>query len=332
MAQLFFFSAGSIGFALPLAGIQSVIQMIALQPPSVPARCQAGTINLHGSIIPVYSLRELAGLPARPPDLTDMLLIASAGETSVALWIDETRGIGEAEISPHPAGTDGTLPPGIAVTKNRIIVMTVLDRFLDAAGPGILAGTLKDLGITGETIAAETVAADIPEYGTVRAVLTGRAAKMVRPEPDTAPEKTTEILRFLLAYQQYGIEMDYVREVILTGEITPVPGAPDFISGICVVRGQIISLVDLRVLFRIPEKGLTDLNRVIVMTNGKLTFGILADTISGVGTIATDRIHAPRPDDLPGGQRYLKGVIDDNTFVIDAGAILRDPSIIIDDS
>jgi chemotaxis signal transduction protein len=120
--------------------------------------------------------------------------------------------------------------------------------------------------------------------------------------------------------------------VILTGEITPVPGTPDFISGICAARGQIISLVDLRALFCIPEKGLTDLNRVIVMTNGEITFGILADTISGVATIALDHIVPPRPNELPGGRRFLKGSLGGTMFLLDGAAILGDPGIIVDDA
>jgi len=147
----------------------------------------------------------------------------------------------------------------------------------------------------------------------------------------TTYAEMAEILRFQLAYREYAIEMKYVREVILTGEITPVPGTPDFISGICAARGQIISLVDLRALLRIPEKGLTDLNRVIVMTNGEITFGILADTISGVGTVALDHIVPPPEDEFPGCRGYLKGILGGNTRLLDAAAILSDPGIIIDD-
>jgi purine-binding chemotaxis protein CheW len=166
----------------------------------------------------------------------------------------------------------------------------------------------------------------------VRAVLAERAAKMLHPEPGTATTELTEILRFQLAYREYALEMKYVREVILTGEITPVPGTPDFISGICAARGQIISLVDLRALLRIPEKGLTDLNRVIVMTDGKITFGILADTISGVGTIAMDQMAGPGSNEEDPGRRYIKGVLSGGLFVLDAAAILGDPGIIIEDT
>jgi chemotaxis signal transduction protein len=156
---------------------------------------------------------------------------------------------------------------------------------------------------------------------------------MLPAEPGFLESEMTEVLRFQLAYRQYALEMKFVQEVIITGEITPVPGTPDFISGICAVRGQIISLVDLRALLKIPEKGLTDLNRVIVMTNGKNTFGILADSISGVGIICLNQVAAPRSEDLLGGSKYFRGTLDqENLFLLDAGTILGDPGIIVDDA
>ena len=131
-------------------------------------------------------------------------------------------------------------------------------------------------------------------------------------------------------YQEYAIGMQYVREVVLTGDITPVPGTPDFIAGICAVRGEIISLVDLRPLFSLTEKGLTDLNRVIVLTDNKLTFGILADHITGVGTIDMDQ-HPPIPAALPIDRKYILGVTGDSMIILDAAVLLSDPRMMIDE-
>jgi purine-binding chemotaxis protein CheW len=166
----------------------------------------------------------------------------------------------------------------------------------------------------------------------VQSILEERARKLAVPEPGTIDTEMVELLRFRLAYKEYALEMQYVQEVILTGEITPVPGVPAYISGICASRGQIISLVDLRALFTIQETGLTDLNRVIVISNGRITFGILADDISGIGTIPTDHIFPSAPDPASAQGRYFKGTVGDTFVVLDAAAILSDPLMIIEDS
>jgi purine-binding chemotaxis protein CheW len=171
-----------------------------------------------------------------------------------------------------------------------------------------------------------------PVTDRVQSILAERARKLAAPEPGTIETEMVELLRFRLAYMEYALEMQYVQEVILTGEITPVPGVPPYISGICAARGQIISLVDLRALFTIPETGLTDLNRVIVISNGRITFGILADDISGIGTIPTDRIIPSAPGLVSAQGRYFKGTVGDTFVVLDAAAILSDPLMIIEDS
>lgn len=170
-----------------------------------------------------------------------------------------------------------------------------------------------------------------PSDQEVRRILGERARKLAVPEAEPVAAGIIEVLRFQLAYQEYALEMRYVKEVILTGEITPVPGAPPFISGICAARGRIISLVDLRVLLSLPEKGLTDLNRVIVITDGRVTFGILADNITGTGTIPSFLILLPETSMTPPWRKYLKGYFRNALIVLDAAAILADPALIVED-
>jgi purine-binding chemotaxis protein CheW len=165
----------------------------------------------------------------------------------------------------------------------------------------------------------------------VRKILAERAKKIAAPDAGAIEAGFVEVLRFQLAYREYALEMRYVREVILTGEITPVPGAPPFISGICAARGQIISLVDLRVLFSLPEKGLTDLNRVIVITDGHITFGILADNITGMGTIPSYLILMPDTGMALSWKKYLKGYVSNSLIVLDAAVILADPALVVED-
>jgi len=336
MVQVFLFSTCGVRCALPLAGIQSVIQMMAMEPPMDTRRGLAGTANLHGRIVPVYSLRELLGMPGRPPRISDMLLIAEANGETMGIWIDHIHSVEELTIlsPPETAGEHGGTPiQGIALTPDGIVVITDIATFLTHPPNEIGVQKLMALRTDGDTALSVVQEEEISDPGTARAILAERALKMLPAEPGFLESEMTEVLRFQLAYRQYALEMKFVQEVIITGEITPVPGTPDFISGICAVRGQIISLVDLRALLKIPETGLTDLNRVIVMTNGKNTFGILADSISGVGIISLDQVDPPRTGDLPYGCKYLRGTLDrGNLYLLDAGTILGDPGIIVDEA
>jgi purine-binding chemotaxis protein CheW len=55
-----------------------------------------------------------------------------------------------------------------------------------------------------------------------------------------------EVVEFLLAQERYGIATRCVREVLPLVELTPLPGVPPFVLGIANVRGQIVSVLDLK--------------------------------------------------------------------------------------
>src|SRR5580704_8938300 len=71
-------------------------------------------------------------------------------------------------------------------------------------------------------------------------VLRSRALALARKSAgrDSA-EESLEVVEFLLAYENYGIELKYVREVYPLRDFTPLPGTPAFIMGVTNVRGQV---------------------------------------------------------------------------------------------
>ena len=92
-------------------------------------------------------------------------------------------------------------------------------------------------------------------------------------------------MEFLLAHERYGFETRHVREVCRLNTLTTIPGTPPFVRGIINLRGEILSVIDIRKFFELPDKGLSDLNRVIILNSRTMEFGVLADSIEGVKTI-----------------------------------------------
>lgn len=142
-------------------------------------------------------------------------------------------------------------------------------------------------------------------------------------------EKTIEILEFLSAYERYGIETSYVREVYPLKEFTPLPCTPPFVLGIINVRGQILSVMDIKKFFDLPEKGLGDLNKVIILHSDNMEFGILVDVILGVHNILLGELQPSLPTLTGIREEYLKGVTGERLVILDAGKLLSDKKIII---
>ncbi|RNC73320.1 MAG: purine-binding chemotaxis protein CheW [Desulfuromonadales bacterium] len=163
-------------------------------------------------------------------------------------------------------------------------------------------------------------------------ILKARAATLAKDSLDgETTEGNLEILEFLLAYERYGIEMSFVRETCPLRDLTPLPCTPPFVLGLINVRGEIVSVIDLKKFFDLPEKGLTDLNKVVIVHDDATTFGILADEIIGVGMVSGDAIQPSLPTLTGIRDEYLKGITGERTIILDGNRILTDRRLIVND-
>ena len=322
------FSVEGVSCAITVGKTVFVERMVWITPRSNMGSRIAGVIDLHGRIVPVYQIRALLGFPDRQPRLSDVLIITKSGTGCVALWVDETSGI--SPYTDHTLENTPTLA-GQSVVQGGIITAEGLFIILDL--PGFLTNPNTEqirASLHPRNVFPHEDMGDEAE-GRVSAILAERAQKLSQPAARSPGIVRIDVLKFRLAYQEYAIGMKYVREVVLTGGITPVPGTPEYISGICAVRGEIISLVDLRAFFSISGKGLTDLNRVIVVTDGIMTFGILADYITGIATIPANLPVATVPVPSTAAVPYLLGVVE-GIVVLDGAALFSDPRMVIDET
>jgi purine-binding chemotaxis protein CheW len=159
-------------------------------------------------------------------------------------------------------------------------------------------------------------------------ILKQRATILAREQHvDQVVQVRLEVIEFLLAYERYAIETSWVREVYPLKEITALPGAPSFVLGIINVRGRIVSIVDLKKFFDLPSRGLTDFNKVIIIGDGNIEFGLLADAVPGVRQIVGEEIQAPLPTQTGVRAEYVQGLTADRLVILNVAKILADPAI-----
>ncbi|MFZ0320817.1 MAG: chemotaxis protein CheW [Candidatus Sulfotelmatobacter sp.] len=147
----------------------------------------------------------------------------------------------------------------------------------------------------------------------------------------TSPHLLLEVVEFVLGPERYGIESHHIREIHPLSEFTPLPCTPAFVLGLVNVRGQILSIINIKKLFDLPEKGLTDLNKVILVHADHMEFGILADAILGVRSITPEELHPALPTLTGIRAEYLKGITKDSLVLIDIEKILSDERILVNE-
>jgi purine-binding chemotaxis protein CheW len=138
-----------------------------------------------------------------------------------------------------------------------------------------------------------------------------------------------ETVEFILSNEHYAIELNYIREVYPLKDLTSLPCTPSFVSGIINVRSQIVSIIDLKKFFDLPEHDLDAKKRVIILHNNQIEFGILADQIKGVLSIPINNIQMSMLTLQGIGSEYIKGVTEQRIVILDAEKILSDARIIV---
>jgi purine-binding chemotaxis protein CheW len=128
------FSLDDQRYALALACVQRAIRVVAITPlPEAPA-IVLGIIDLRGVVIPVIDIRQRFNRPPRNIRLSDHLIVATAGKRTVALLVDETKGVIEA--SPESYAPAGEILPGLELVdgavklEDGLILIHDLDRLL----------------------------------------------------------------------------------------------------------------------------------------------------------------------------------------------------------
>lgn len=177
---------------------------------------------------------------------------------------------------------------------------------------------------------ARAARAEQPSQTEISAILDARAAALARAPDLGLPGEIVEVVDFVLAHERYAVETRYVREVYPMDNLLPVPCTPEFVLGIVNVRGRIMSVLDIKKFFGLPEKGITDLNKIIVLESGEMEFGILADEIGYIRSLPRLALQGSSP--LAGvNEEYLMGIMPDGLVVLDAGALLADERVIVQD-
>ncbi len=160
-------------------------------------------------------------------------------------------------------------------------------------------------------------------------ILKERMQHLAKPRDVKVEEEEITIIEFSMAFETYGIEYSAIREIFPLKEIVPIPCTPAFILGITNIRGQILSVIDLKKLFELPERGISDMNKIIIIKNNEMEYGLLADSIIGIKTIPVKKLQRSLPTLNGIREKYLMGISSDLTIVLDANKMLTDKDLVV---
>ena len=141
---------------------------------------------------------------------------------------------------------------------------------------------------------------------------------------ETRVSRGGKYLTFALGKEEYGLEILKVREIIGYMDVTAVPRTPDYVKGVINLRGQVISVIDLRAKFGMETAPRTEQTCIIVVDirqdGRRLNTGIVVDRVSEVLNITAENIEAA-PE---------FGSTIDTSFILGMGKIGQNVKILLD--
>lgn len=274
-------------FAIPARCVVEIARVSALAPVlGASSAGVMGTADVRGRTASVLDLRHRLGLPASPPVIEDEIVFLEDDGRLVGLLVDDVLDLRDippdaVEVPPAQVAADG-LVVGLARTEAGLV------RVLDVAALVHASGAPPGR-------AAAPPARWTPDQ---EDVLRARAAALAQRLEAGDEDEGRAVAIVGLSGERYAVDLRSLREFLDVQHVTPVPCAPQHVIGCLNLRGDILTLLDVRPSIGLPVGSRASVRKAIVV---EAATGPVAVVVDEVVDVARLRASAERP--LPAGNR-----------------------------
>ncbi len=160
------------------------------------------------------------------------------------------------------------------------------------------------------------------------------AAEMPRAERPLRRSRSLEDKHVLvrLGDSRFGLPMRNILEIQQLPTVTYLPQLPDWVPGVCNLRGNIVSVVDLKQLLGLAATALSPRTRLVVVRteNQDLTTGLLVDEVVRITEVEPGLVRKPAGSLAGQLGPYLKGTyetLDAVICILDLEYTLNSPTL-----
>lgn len=122
-----------------------------------------------------------------------------------------------------------------------------------------------------------------------------------------------QIIVFKQGEEEYGLQIDQIKEVVITPKITKMPQTPGYIKGVANIRGNIIAILDLEEKFNLKRSTTDTLTNhyTLVVESDDFKMGVLVREVPNTLTISSSQFDDSISiiNDQASEQNYIKGIV-----------------------
>lgn len=135
-----------------------------------------------------------------------------------------------------------------------------------------------------------------------------------------APSQTEQLLTFIVAGEEYGVDILRVQEIRSWSNPMPIPNTPSYIKGVINIRGDIVAIADLRERLGLPSLTYGATTVVVVLRVGRSgherVLGVIVDAMSDVTSVPVAAIKPPPSFRNSNADSLAKGIVTLDTKMI----------------
>lgn len=316
-----YFQVGDNKYAVNSANVLEIMKLPALDYPQKLPNNIVGLLKYNNFVINVIDIRFYLDIEVRPYTVHNELLIVKTDELIYGIITDKVIGIlpfDSVFVDAIPYADSNTVIDSLYKINNETIFI-------------INIYSVENLLKKHQEWAKVEIPKLFPQDETSKAIMTKRTLEVVNKSTMKLASSELHVknkyISFNLNSNTYCIALDYVKEVLKDTSITNVPGTPDFIEGIMNLRGDYITVINLKNFLGLEAGVVTEKKPVIIIKCNELKLAFLIDKINELFEFQQDDIN-----DL--GDRYFSNeFIYNNTLytILNVEKIASDKRIIITD-
>lgn len=277
------FLLGAESFGIALHQVEEIIELPPVTKVPDAPEYVLGVICLRDQVLPLVDLSEILSIEQGPGERRrEMVVLLTFGTAKIGVVVDEIQEIlrvEEEQILPPPqtlSDLEREHLEGILLLPGRMVSLINVLKIITGDDQEKIAAMGQGLGL-GDARAQETV-------------------------------PSMELVVFRLGAENYGLRLHEVREIIMVGQITPVPRAPQFVDGVINLRGEVMPVVDLRTRFGLDRIEATSVSRILITAIGGVFTGLVVDAVEEVRPVELNRFGPPPAVTAVGANRYIEKV------------------------
>lgn len=131
--------------------------------------------------------------------------------------------------------------------------------------------------------------------------------------------------------KNFAVEINNMKQVIPLPIITPVPNVHESIYGVFNLRGQIHTILDIRILLKLEKKPVSDKNFIVLLEWQDIVFGVVVDKVRDMRVLERDKVQGMTREYSAQFTQYLTGLYEHADlgvlYILDLEAIVETKEI-----